>query len=949
MGYNIGPKIGIEGEAEFRKQIRAINAEYKTLTAQTRAVTAEFEANDDVQGKLKSQSEQLVKQIEVQRKKMELLEDAAAKAASEYGENSIEANRLKGVLYDTQATMAKLESELRDANQQLEDLENNAENAGDAAEDAEDDFLGFGDVLKANFVADAALDFLRELGEGLVEIGGQAIEAAADVKAQSAQFEQTFGAMQSAAASALESISDETSISVTRMKDSYTALYAYSKTVGAESTEALSYATRAMNLAADSAAYYDKSIEDVTESLQSFLKGNYENDAALGISCTETTRNAKANELYATSFDKLAESQKVDVLLAMVEAGNAASGALGQAAREADSWANVTGELQEAWTQLLAVIGSPVLEGAIPILQKLTSWINSLTEKTAWEELSDGVDEFVTSMESAETEYKNTVSANNAAVYAAERYVQRLGSLEAAGLDTAEAQAEYAHIVEELNGLIPSLNLTIDEQTGLITTNTKSVLANISAWKETAVQEAIYAKMTAQVEAYGDAQAQLIEAKVDLADLEDEELSIKEKLITKTGMTAAQVDVLAESLKANSAQYATGKNSAEDLANMMVQLGMCTADTDYETMLLQAQLIKNYDAQDNLNDAIAEGEEIVSGYEVEINSTTAALDRMEESNGDMATSQDTAKQKLEETRAALESLQAEYDAARESARESIDQQIGYFDKLSAESDWTAKKIVDNWLAQQEAFNNYADNLQKAVDMNLPQELVDQLSDGSEESMLILDALVNDTDVSVEEIVAAFGGMDAARDKVSSVVADIDGEFTSGLSDLKGKLKTLAIQAGTDTIAGLAKGVNDNVYQMEKAMNYAASSGIKAYKDVMQIQSPSHVMYDAGDDTVSGAVNAVEDRTRDFELAMENMAEAGYTSFAQNRLSRAEAYPSMVNASGTSSNATTNVNANYGGFTVQVYQQPGEDSEALAYRLMDIMQSEITKREVSFNV
>ncbi len=114
--------------------------------------------------------------------------------------------------------------------------------------------------------------------------------------------------------------------------------------------------------AADSAAYYDRSIEDATETLQSFLKGNYANDAALGIAATETTRNTAANEKYAKSFQELSEAQKVDVLLSMVEAGNKASGALGQAARESDSWENATGELKEAQRQLQAVLGKPVLK-----------------------------------------------------------------------------------------------------------------------------------------------------------------------------------------------------------------------------------------------------------------------------------------------------------------------------------------------------------------------------------------------------------------------------------------------------------------------------------------------------------------------------------------------------------------------------------------------------------
>lgn len=64
---------------------------------------------------------------------------------------------------------------------------------------------------------------------------------------------------------------------------------------------------RALRAAADSAAYYDTSVEQATETLQSFLKGNYENDAALGLSATETTRNAAAMELFG---QKLFEEYK---------------------------------------------------------------------------------------------------------------------------------------------------------------------------------------------------------------------------------------------------------------------------------------------------------------------------------------------------------------------------------------------------------------------------------------------------------------------------------------------------------------------------------------------------------------------------------------------------------------------------------------------------------------
>lgn len=163
----------------------------------------------------------------------------------------------------------------------------------------------------------------------------------ADAEALKSQFSQVFGDLEQDASDKLDKIADETGVTVNRMKGSFTQIAAFAKTTGMEQADALDIADRSMKAVADSAAFYDRSIEDVTNSLQSFLKGNFENDAALGLSCTETTRNTAANALYGKSFKDLSEAEKQLTLLQMVEDANKASGAIGQAARESDTWTNV--------------------------------------------------------------------------------------------------------------------------------------------------------------------------------------------------------------------------------------------------------------------------------------------------------------------------------------------------------------------------------------------------------------------------------------------------------------------------------------------------------------------------------------------------------------------------------------------------------------------------------
>lgn len=214
---------------------------------------------------------------------------------------------------------------------------------------------------------------------GTVFSGKEALEAAADINAANSQMQQTFGTLKSAADNAMKSVADNSSILQTRLQNVGTSIYAFAKTTGMDSVSALKMMEEALQVTADSAAYYDRSLEDTAESLKSFLKGNFENDAALGLSCTETTRNTAANKLYGKSFMELSEAQKQLTLLQMVKDANALSGAEGQAAREADGWENVIGNLKESWKQLLAVIGQPVLSGAVTVVKNITAELQSLT------------------------------------------------------------------------------------------------------------------------------------------------------------------------------------------------------------------------------------------------------------------------------------------------------------------------------------------------------------------------------------------------------------------------------------------------------------------------------------------------------------------------------------------------------------------------------------------
>ena len=689
------------------------------------------------------------------------------------------------VLIDSKLNTSGVQKGTRELKEEFQDLakvtekvaskmEKELDNTGSAAEGASDSFK---QLFKANLSADLVTGALKEMGEAAIELGKQAIAAAADINASNAQFEQTFKGVEKTARESLNNISKEVGITATRMQDSYTKIFAFTKSVGGDQAQALDISSRALKAAADSAAYYDVSVEQATETLQSFLKGNYENDAALGIAATETSRNTMANKLYAKSFVELSEAQKVDVLLAMVEAGNEASGALGQAAREADSWTNVTGELNEAWRLLLGALGDPLLEGLIPVVQGITSALQSLVDTSASADFASGMDEYRDSINGLEEEFEETSRSIEKNAIMAELYRDRLAELEQAGLDTAESEREYANAVAALNGIYPELNLQIDEQTGLLTENSRAQLVNLDTIKKKAVYAAQEKKLTAALEAQADAILEVRTAEKNLQAAQTERIALEQQLMEMSGKSAEEMIRL----------YEDQARAGWELSYAELQIYNQILALNKEEGLLAYSINAS-------NEAIAEQDTVLEGLKGECESTASEL-------GILTDAEKQNKAATDKAAEAQNDLAKKFQEAKDSALESLNSQIGLFQELELKSDTTAEKIVENWEKQQAAFTDYAKNLQAAVDMGLDEALVQQLADGSKESMMYLQELVTGTGTSVEEINAQFQNLSAAKEIAASAMAGVQEEIDFSIQGV-GEAVTQAVSEATDGAAAV---------------------------------------------------------------------------------------------------------------------------------------------------
>ena len=299
-------------------------------------------------------------------------------------------------------------------------------------------------ILQGELMMQTA-DKLGEVSDKILDLGQDAIESAANVRAIDAQFEQVFGELEGLAEDTVNNLGEKFGILPSRLKAPFASVTSMFKGLGYDTETAISMASDAMTIASDSAAFYDKSLEDANGSLNSFLKGSYEGGEAIGLFATESQMAAfaiknnlieateeqqkfaeksamaveKAQKAYSdavskygesslqardaqmklndaldaqesgpdltSKWSKLTEAQKQSIRLNYATEMQKQSGAMGQAAREADGYENVMGNLKAAQEEFMAAVGDEaltmfidVIQSLIPIIQSAVQWFKEL-------------------------------------------------------------------------------------------------------------------------------------------------------------------------------------------------------------------------------------------------------------------------------------------------------------------------------------------------------------------------------------------------------------------------------------------------------------------------------------------------------------------------------------------------------------------------------------------
>lgn len=119
MALNIGPRIQVDGEKEYRESMSRIIQQTKTLGAELGALTAGFGRSNDAVKNAHETSRVLTAQIEKQREAISKMTGMLNQSSKEWGDSDVKTQQYQQNIYKAQAELAQMEANLRKVNAEL--------------------------------------------------------------------------------------------------------------------------------------------------------------------------------------------------------------------------------------------------------------------------------------------------------------------------------------------------------------------------------------------------------------------------------------------------------------------------------------------------------------------------------------------------------------------------------------------------------------------------------------------------------------------------------------------------------------------------------------------------------------------------------------------------------------------------------------------------------------
>lgn len=368
---------------------------------------------------------------------------------------------------------------------------------------------------------------------------------------------------------------------------------------------------------------------------------------------------------------------------------------------------------------------------------------------------------------------------------------QRLGELASQNTQTTASYTEMKAIIDQLNADVPGLGLTYDGVT-------ESVEDTVEALEKAAKAQADEERKAEQMRTY--------------VDLYKEQADLTQQI------AEAEANLDAE-------RQRRGMRKDDITGDWVNGMGFWTEESPWISWTSDIDEYKK--SLEELQAAYDENQQTLSDIKGEWCGVAQAV---EDSQNQTVSYEEAVSAAVSTTQTELDNLTAAYDKAYESARTSIEGQIGLFDTMKTSSELSISDMEKAMQSQTDYLNLYSENLKKAAEYGLDDGLIKSLSDGSEESAGYINAIIQ----NIEKLGGSTEGIPAAASKFVT-------EFNSKFEETEKAKDTFA-----DNVAKMETDFDEKMGEIETRMSKtvqnmemtdearkAAQDTIKAYCDAIR--------------------------------------------------------------------------------------------------------------------
>ena len=499
--------------------------------------------------------------------------------------------------------------------------------------------------------------------------------------------------------------------------------------------------------------------------------------------------------------------------------------------------ANPVGAVAVALTALTA---AAVAFGAV--MKDRTS--ESVKNRKAIDQCKDSYDELKDSMEEHAKERKESIKSAKTEAATYQNLADKLYDLADKTNKTASDKAQMNTIVDQLNGAMPELGLSIDETTGALNREKSAVDAVIDSMKQQALANAYQEQANKAASDLAEAQIQLSEAEEVLNDLRSQAV---------------------KKINEHNAAVQDGTESVQEMASSYAAAG---EPVDKYALQLNA-----------LNGQIKEQKEVVAGLQGTTSEADERYNKIAEKAYEYKTAVEESNQGVSDSATEMsDEVKQAYEDMKTSIQNSLEGATDAFKKFSGGEEIDKGKIIENLESQAKGVEEWGQNLKALAGRageGMTKELYDYLVKLGPQSANLVKSFTQMTSDELQDAATAFsqaGG--ELSEGITSELATASANWENAGQEIAQKAGEAGEKSGREHTEKAKSGIESGQKEVtEAAKKGGEEAGKESQKATAEgIEKNSGQVTQAAGNSMKKAADTARTYRSSFESVGQSMSE-----------------------------------------------------------------------------